>query len=199
MDSFNSFELANCLWSFAKWAHRPPDTWLETYYATLQTKMLALQPAGLSSITWAAAMLSLRLPQQLMDSIMLEAQVGPGWVGQHHPRVTRACMLLPETTANWVMWRCCSSSFYLVVNYAVTSACLQVKFAAFSAHGFTTFAWSVCRLDIRPRRFWIEDFVRHTYAMLASFGNDQCFTNTIWALSNWEHIPPDSWLKEYCR
>lgn len=33
----------------------------------------------------------------------------------------------------------------------------------------------------------------------STWGNDQCFTNTLWALSNWDHRPPDAWLAECCR
>jgi hypothetical protein len=33
----------------------------------------------------------------------------------------------------------------------------------------------------------------------SGWSNDQCFTNTIWALSNWEHRPTDAWLDDFCR
>jgi hypothetical protein len=48
----------------------------------------------------------------------------------------------------------------------------------------------------------LQDFVRHsgsTLPLLAGSSRDQAFTNIIWALGCWEHVPPREWLQEYCR
>jgi hypothetical protein len=33
---------------------------------------------------------------------------------------------------------------------------LQVKFGGFSGQGLGTLAWSLARMDIRPKRFWLQ-------------------------------------------
>lgn len=48
----------------------------------------------------------------------------------------------------------------------------------------------------------LQDFVRHSGSVLpalSSHGRDQGFTNILWALGCWEHVPPQHWLQDYCR
>jgi hypothetical protein len=75
MSSLNHIETANVLWAFAKWAVPPSPPWLASYLAHLPSQLLAMQPPEIASVLWAAAMLQLQLPAQLLDGIMLEAQV----------------------------------------------------------------------------------------------------------------------------
>ncbi|KAF6262222.1 hypothetical protein COO60DRAFT_661786 [Scenedesmus sp. NREL 46B-D3] len=151
MHSLNNVETANVLWAFAKWGAPPTAGWLASYLAHLPSQLLALQPPELCSVLWAAAMLQLQLPGELLDGVLLEA---------------------------------------------------QVKFGGFTGQGLGTLAWSLARMDMRPKRFWLQDFVRHSGAMLPALAGgqrDQAFTNIIWALGCWEHHPPQAWLQEYCR
>jgi hypothetical protein len=75
MHSLNHIETANVLWAFAKWSAPPSPGWLASYLAHLPSQLLAMQPPELCSVLWAAAMLQLQVPAELLDGIMLEAQV----------------------------------------------------------------------------------------------------------------------------
>jgi hypothetical protein len=76
MHSLNHIETANVLWAFAKWGAPPSAAWLAAYLAHLPSQLLAMQPPEMCSVLWAAAMLQLPVPAELLDGIMLEAQVG---------------------------------------------------------------------------------------------------------------------------
>uniref|UniRef100_A0A383VQ41 FAST kinase leucine-rich domain-containing protein n=1 Tax=Tetradesmus obliquus TaxID=3088 RepID=A0A383VQ41_TETOB len=83
MPSLNHIETANVLWAFAKWGTPPSPAWLAAYLAHLPGQLLALQPPELCSVMWAAAMLQLALPAELLDGLLLEAQVKfGGFTGQ---------------------------------------------------------------------------------------------------------------------
>lgn len=57
-------------------------------------------------------------------------------------------------------------------------------------------------MDVKPKAMWLHDFVRYSQLQLpalATAKRDQPFTNIIWALACWEHVPPKPWLQEFCR
>ena len=76
MTTFNNIETANLVWVFAKWGVPPSSSWLAAYSSQLQAQLLMLQPPELCSVLWAATMLQLKLPNPVLDALLLEAQVG---------------------------------------------------------------------------------------------------------------------------
>jgi hypothetical protein len=74
MGGLNEQELGNALWAFAKWGRPPSDAWLERFLARLPGCVVRLEPPGVCSVLWAAAMLGLRLPEALVDAMLLESQ-----------------------------------------------------------------------------------------------------------------------------
>jgi hypothetical protein len=76
MREFNTNELANIFWSFAKWSVAPPLPWLEAYWQSLFQRATELQPPGLCSVLWGCAVLEIKPPPELLDALLLEAQVG---------------------------------------------------------------------------------------------------------------------------
>jgi len=76
MPSLNEQELGNALWAFAKWGRPPSDAWLGRYMQRLPTCVVSMAPPSICSTLWAAVMLGLKLPASLVDSILLESQVG---------------------------------------------------------------------------------------------------------------------------
>eukprot|EP00775_Hariotina_reticulata_P006918 gene6918-7136_t len=78
----------------------------------------------------------------------------------------------------------------------------QVKFDGFTGQALGTLGWALARMDVKPRRMWVQDFLRHSlvlFPVLASGARDQPFTNLLWAVACWEEQPPSAWLQEYCR
>ena len=74
MPALNGHELGNALWAFAKWGRPPSDEWLDAYLSALAAAAVRVEPPGLCSALWGAAVLGVRLPAPLVDSILLEAQ-----------------------------------------------------------------------------------------------------------------------------
>lgn len=75
MAALNEQELGNAVWAFAKWGRPPSADWLDRFLSQLPRCAVRMEPPAICSTLWAAAMLGLKLPPSLVDSILLESQV----------------------------------------------------------------------------------------------------------------------------
>ncbi|KAI8471613.1 MAG: hypothetical protein J3K34DRAFT_520429 [Monoraphidium minutum] len=186
LGGFRNREMLHLGWAAARLGLEPGAGWLEEFHDETYMRMPSLNEQELGNAVWAFAKLG-RRPSAAWLSRLLA----------HLP--SRAVRMEPPAICS-TLWA--AAMMGLELPAALVDAVLlesQVKFPAFNAHGLATLAWSLCSLDVRPRRLWLDDYVVHTGTRMAGWSNDQCFTNTLWALSNWEHRPPDAWLDECCR
>ncbi len=79
MQTLNPAELSNVLWALARFAAPPPEPWLRAYWAALLVRVPDMAPAGLVCVLWSAAMLRLQPPGEVLDALLLEAQVARVW------------------------------------------------------------------------------------------------------------------------
>eukprot|EP00879_Flechtneria_rotunda_P032899 GHRR01036351.1.p1 GENE.GHRR01036351.1~~GHRR01036351.1.p1 ORF type:complete len:102 (-),score=12.06 GHRR01036351.1:208-513(-) len=73
--TLNNIETSNAVWVFAKWGVKPSDAWLSAFLSHLPSQLLTMQPPEICSVLWAAAMMPLHLPSQVLDGLLLESQV----------------------------------------------------------------------------------------------------------------------------
>lgn len=83
--------------------------------------------------------------------------------------------------------------------FSCSPASPQVKLPRSNPNGLAILGWALCRLGARPRPRWREAWTAAAGAALPGLGANQGFTNIIWALACWQHVPPAGWLEEFCR
>ncbi|WIA35018.1 hypothetical protein OEZ86_003512 [Tetradesmus obliquus] len=151
MPSLNHIETANVLWAFAKWGTPPSPAWLAAYLAHLPGQLLALQPPELCSVMWAAAMLQLALPAELLDGLLLEAQVKfGGFTGQG------------LGTLAWSLARLDirPQPFWLQDFVRHSGVMLPAMAAIKRDQGFTNLIWALGCWGHAPPQAWLQQYCR---------------------------------------
>ena len=222
IDTFNSQDLSNTIWAFARLNHKPKQL-MRAVASEAQKKLADFNPQGIANTLWAFATLAhygeqfpvllhaiatealakmhLFNPQNLANAAWAFARVGhhPGQKilsGLAHFSTLQLNAFKPQEMANLV-WAFAKLGYSDLPFQERLAAAAGRKLQNFNPQNLANTVWAFATLGHHPREL-IDQILPKAELCLDEF-SQQGLSNTMWALAKLNHFPGHRFLQAVAR